>query len=283
MEILQLRYFFESANSQSFSKTAEKYMVPLSSVSASIKRLEKEIGCPLFNRFSNKIELNENGRKLQNSLCIIFDEIDSVLDIISPNDNDTREIKICVRALRKEITDFIIEYKATHPNISFRTIFDFTGANTEDFDIIIDDKPLQYPDYEKFEFCSKRIRLKAAANSPLCNKELCLKQLCKQPFISFGEHSSTHKMLLEACQREGFTPDFVVQTNDLLCYNRYVEAGIGIGVERDNDENQTSDEKTQFLDVKDFRERQAVYIFYKLHSAYGNILNFLDFLKNKSS
>ena len=220
MEILQLQYFFDSANTQSFSKTAEKYMVPLSSVSASIKRLEKELGCPLFNRFSNKIELNENGKMLQNSLCIIFDEMNNVIEQMSPGNNDTREIKIYVRALRREITDCIINYKATHPDISFKTIFDFTGTHTEDFDIIVDDKPLQYPEYEKFEFCSKRIRLKAAANSPLCNKELCLKQLCKQPFISFGENSSTHKMLLKACQREGLTPNFDVQTNDLMCYEK---------------------------------------------------------------
>ena len=283
MEILQLRYFFESANNQSFSKTAEKYMVPLSSVSASIKRLENELGCPLFDRFSNKIELNENGKKLQNSLCIVFDEMKNVIDQISPNNADTREIKICVRALRNEITDFIIKYKATHPNISFRTIFDFTGTSAENFDIIVDDKPLQHPEYEKFELSSKRVRLKAAATSPLCGKELCLKQLCKQPFISFGEHSSTHKMLLSACQREGFTPNFVVQTNDLLCYNRYVEAGIGIGVERYDKENKTSSEKTQFLNVVDFRERQTVYVFYKLHSAYGNVQDFLEFLRDKSS
>ena len=43
MELLQLRYFFESAKSESFSKTAEKYMVPITSVSASVKRLEREL------------------------------------------------------------------------------------------------------------------------------------------------------------------------------------------------------------------------------------------------
>ena len=42
MEMLQLRYFYESAQNESFAKTAEKYMVPTTSVSASVKRLEKE-------------------------------------------------------------------------------------------------------------------------------------------------------------------------------------------------------------------------------------------------
>ena len=31
MELLQLRYFYESAKNENFAKTAEKYMVPASS------------------------------------------------------------------------------------------------------------------------------------------------------------------------------------------------------------------------------------------------------------
>ena len=52
MELLQLRYFFDSAKNEHFAKTAEKYWVPASSVSASIKRLEEELGCKLFDRQS---------------------------------------------------------------------------------------------------------------------------------------------------------------------------------------------------------------------------------------
>lgn len=281
MEILQLRYFFESAKNQSFAKTAEKYMVPLSSVSASIKRLENELGCQLFNRFCNKIELNDNGIKLQNSLCMIFDELNNVIDSISPSNQDIREIKICVCALRKEITDYIIEYKANHPDIAFKTIFDITGRNKQDFDIIIDDKPSFYSEYENFELCSKRILLKASSDNPLCDKKLYLKQLWNEPFISFGEHSSTHKMLLEACRREGFTPNFVVQTNDLLCYKKCLEAGIGIGIDRVDDLSETNDGKTKILNVIDFMARQTVYVFHKASSNYGNVKQFLDFLREK--
>ena len=90
MEILQLRYFFESARNQSFAKTAEKYMVPLTSVSASIKRLEKELNCTLFNRHSNHVSLSENGIKLQNSLCMIFNEWDNVVNSLTPENTYMR-------------------------------------------------------------------------------------------------------------------------------------------------------------------------------------------------
>ena len=80
MEMLQLRYFYESAKNESFAKTAEKYLVPTSSVSASIKRLEAELGIRLFDRSANRITLNANGKKLQQSLCTVFNELDQAVE-----------------------------------------------------------------------------------------------------------------------------------------------------------------------------------------------------------
>ena len=64
MELLQLRYFMESAQRGSFAATAEQYIVPATSVSAAVRRLEQELGCQLFDRTSNRITLNENGVRL---------------------------------------------------------------------------------------------------------------------------------------------------------------------------------------------------------------------------
>ncbi len=281
MEILQLRYFYESAINQSFSKTAEKYMVPLTSVSASIKRLENELNCTLFNRYSNRIELNENGKKLQNSLCMIFDELNNVVQSLSPKTEDKQEIKISVRAIRNEIAEHIIEYSAMHPNVSFKTIFNFTDENMDDYDIIIDDKSDSYINYENFEFCNRRIFLLVSFLSPLAGKKLRLKELWNQPFISTGENTNTHKMLLKACRNEGFTPNFVIHTNDLLCYNKYIEAGVGIGVGR-TDTLESKNNSLTALDVTDFIARQSVYVFYKTQTAQGNIKDFLQFLKSKA-
>lgn len=281
MEILQLRYFFESARNQSFAKTAEKYMVPLTSISASIKRLEKELNCSLFDRHSNRVSLNENGIKLQNSLCMIFNELDSVVDSLSLEKNDRQEIKISVRAIRNEIADHIIEYSALHPNVSFKTIFNFTNENIDDYDIVIDDEPKNYLNYESFEFCNKRICLLASLNNPFCGKQIKLRELYNQNFISTGDNTNTHKMLLRACQNEGFTPKIVIYSNDLLCYNKYIEAGIGIGVGR-VESNENVNKNLQRLDVIDFVERQTIYVFYKNISPNKNISDFVQFLKSKS-
>ncbi len=275
MELLQLRYFYESAKTESFAKTAEKYMVPTSSVSASIKRLEKELGVELFDRSCNRISLNANGKKFQQSICTIFSELDSAVQNITTLPADDREIKILVRATRQKITERIVEYNSNHPNIKFKTVFDFSETDFEKYDIIIDEKADVYSDFDNFELSTLQIRLKASAKSPLCNKKLTLKQLSTQPFISWGEQSNMHKILVRSCNNAGFTPNIIVHSNDILCNERLIGSGIGIGL------GSSTTKSTTFLDISDFDERYTVYCYYKAQSNYGNVEHFLNFLKNK--
>lgn len=62
MDLLQLRYFCYAAETESFAKAASRFRVPPSGISQSVKRLETELGQPLFERSANRIKLNEAGK-----------------------------------------------------------------------------------------------------------------------------------------------------------------------------------------------------------------------------
>ncbi len=278
MELLQLRYFFESAETESFARVAETYRVPATSVSASVKRLEKELGCPLFHRTCNRIALNDKGKHLRDALRIVFSELDRAVESILLADTDTREIRMLVRAMRGEITDRIIAYKERHPHIAFKTVFDFSETDFEKYDIIVDAENVALKGYDKFDLFTTRIRLCAAADNPLCEKKLTLRQLRDQPFISIGEENSLHTILINACKSAGFMPNFIVQTGDLDCLRKCVEAGIGIGLAREYP-RRASTSKTKLLTISDFDVLQTVSCYYKARSNYGNLAHFLHFLQ----
>lgn len=61
ISLLQLQYFCALANGESLTSTAEKLFVSQSTLSASIIKLEKEVGVTLFDRDKGKIQLNEAG------------------------------------------------------------------------------------------------------------------------------------------------------------------------------------------------------------------------------
>ena len=99
-----------------------------------------------------------------------------------------------------------------------------------------------------------KLRMKASAKSPLCGRKLTLKQLCDQPFVSLGEQSNTHKILIRACNSAGFSPNIVVSSNDIKCFEKLIESGIGIGITRETIRVSHSDAISP-LDVSDFDER----------------------------
>lgn len=277
MEILQLRYFFESAKHESFAETAKKYMVPTTSVSASVKRLEQEMGCQLFDRSANRIRLNPNGKRLQQSLCLVFSELDGVVGEIAAHSGDEREIRLLVRGMRRRVTDLIIAYSKRHPQVAFKTVFDFRDTDYGNYDIVIDEESDRYPDCEGIEIYSTWLRLKCAADDPLCGKTYTLRQLCSQKFISMGEESNMHKILTRACNRAGFTPNIAIICNDIECYEKLIASGMGIGAGRE--EAADREMGVEMLEVTDFREKYSVYAYCRKSACYGNVKSFLDFLK----
>ena len=279
MEILQLRYFFDSARTENFAKTAEKYMVPPSSVSASVKRLENELGCRLFDRCSNRIFLNENGRKLQRSLGMMFDELDRTVSELSLAESETPEIKMLAKSLREVMTNALIEYRELHPNQRFLTVFDFDEDNYEEYDLIVDERNESYVGYEKKELCTMRIRLFAAPDSPLCGRPITLRQLRNQNFVTMGKQSNSHRLLVKACKNAGFVPNIVMEINDTKCYVKCINTGMGIGLSREPAETKPSESAKNFLLVSDFEELQTYYIYYKKTGSNSNLQNFVDYLR----
>ena len=277
MELLQLRYFFESARSGSFTKTAEKYMVPTSSVSASIRRLEQELGLKLFSRTNNRITLNENGYRLLAAAKSIFSELElAVNDITNPPDKQV--IRLLVLAHRYDVTDMVIEYRDRHPGVMFDICIDYNVQDYSNYDIIIGVPDSKLSDYSGFPLCNSQISFHVPLSHPLCGKSVTLAQLRNQSFVTMG--GIMYDAVCEACKKAGFTPNIIATINDSRCYSKLLRSGNIIGFRR-NTGNAPSPGFAD-LDVTDFHLLQTICVFYRESAKTGNIKHFLDYLKTKT-
>jgi len=74
MEMHQVRYFLAAAKALSFTRAAEECHVSQPALTTAIKKLEAQLGSPLFHREGRQVALTEFGRRMQPHLTQIVDQ-----------------------------------------------------------------------------------------------------------------------------------------------------------------------------------------------------------------
>src|SRR5881227_420765 len=134
MEIHQLRYFVAVADEGSFSRAAAKVRVAQPSLSQQIRKLEAEMGQPLFDRLPRSVVLTEAGR------CFI-DYARQILASIG----DARR---CVDELKGEVAgkvavgaiptiapyvlpELVVTFQEHYPDVTLEIVEDVTEGITQ--------------------------------------------------------------------------------------------------------------------------------------------------------
>ena len=95
MELRHLRYFDAIADTQNFTRAAERLHVTQSTLSHQIRQLEEELGLVLFDRSHKKVALTEAGEMMRSHLLPALQQIDRGLQAMShPAETLSGEIRI---------------------------------------------------------------------------------------------------------------------------------------------------------------------------------------------
>lgn len=227
MEILQLKYFCDAAECENFSKTAQKFMIPPSCVSASVKRLEKEVGVSLFDRSANKLKLNESGRKFLKSArqaLALLEKAEREVRETEP----VKEIRLLAACSRRIVTECIEKFRQDNKDVSF-SLNHKTEQPYTNFDMIISDTPIKGAG-ETAELFSESFMLAVEKHHPLAKKDLILpRDLEEQKFITMQRGSSHHRITEMLCREHGFSPNIAIEIDDPYYIRKYIEMGLGVG------------------------------------------------------
>jgi len=230
MEILQLKYFCDAAQTQNFSKTAKKYNVPTSNISQSIKRLEKELETPLFDHGKNRISLNRQGEVFYFGIKKMLDALEEAKASLRDSlESVSGEIRILACTNRSFLTQKIGQFKKLYPNVSF--FLSHNQGTWEEFDFIISDEPASGKYYEKRILVSESFLIAMHREHPLAEKEhFSLSDLKNDRFITMQEPCSLHRMTVQSCRNAGFEPNITIQSDDPFYIRKYVELGLGVAL-----------------------------------------------------
>ncbi len=228
MELLQLKYFCDAAETQNFSKTAQKYTVPPSNISQTIHRLEKELGTELFEHKSNRVILNEYGKIFYKGAKSALDALDNtMLSVHDLKGAVSGEIRIIAATNRRLVTEAIEKFKKTYPAVSFWIGHD--NSKCDEVDFIISDKEPPGINYEKTLLLREDIVLAVDKSSTLADKQIIdIKSLKNCRFITMHNGSSLYEITNKLCIDAGFAANIAIQSNDPYYIRKYIELGLGI-------------------------------------------------------
>lgn len=229
MNIQQLKYFIEIANTENLSAAARNLFVTQPTLSLSLKKIESELGTTLFTHSDKPFQLTDTGAYLYEHGLDVVTKFDQLIeDIYDMNKKSNKKrIKLGVTTLfsvqfMKEISRFL----ATHPHIDLVIKQDGSPQlqkmlNNKEIDIGLISFPNHFPEslnFEPLETTTKgyHVYVVVPENNPLAQyDELTFKELKGQRFSSLSDNFMIGRLLEDRPRSFGYEPNVVLYNDDL--------------------------------------------------------------------
>ena len=234
MDLLQLRYFRVVARAEHMTKAAEELFIAQPSLSKTIRRLEKEVGVPLFDRQGRTIRLNQFGTAFLEHIERLFRELEEgqrkVQDMAGLEQG---EISL-VAASFYWLPDLLHRFQLAHPSVHVHLS-----------QCRLAEMPQQL-ERGACDFCFLSVPLSKPSIRwrPLLNDEIFLvvppgHRLAASPTIPLHEvaHEAVviekvglgfRELIDQFCQQAGFALRIVYEVDDPAVLFEFVKAHLGI-------------------------------------------------------
>lgn len=233
------RIFYYVATYQNISQAAKELLSNQPNLTRTIKKLEDELGCPLFLRSRKGMKLTPEGERLYEHIRIAIEHIDAGESEITESrnlQNGTVYIAASEVALRCLLLPVLKKYRLLYPGIHIRVSNHSTPQAIEALrcgsaDIAVVTTPTVHA-ASLVETNVKPIKEVAVCSpyfSNLSGRRIALSELTKFPLISLGKDTKSFEFYSALFTTHGLTykPDIEAFTADQIL--PMVEADLGIG------------------------------------------------------
>lgn len=237
MDIRQITYFVEVAKRRSFTKAASTLHVSQPSLSKTIKKLEDELGTPLFYRVATGLELTDTGRVFLTNAKTLLDAYDNLTaQLEDVGELKKGEIKIGIPPIigAAFFSTVISKYIELYPEIEIS--LNEVGSNKIKQEInegeldvgLICNLPIQKENYETIHLLKDPLMLIIHKDNPLAEEaSIHFSDIETEPLILYRRDFSLHDRIMEACRDHGFYPNIVCESSQKDFMVDMVEAKLG--------------------------------------------------------
>ena len=231
MEKLQLEYFLSVAQTLNISKSAELLHISQPSLSQTIKKLETEIGYPLFDRSGKHITLNHNGTIFFNCVKKMKQLYENALEEIAENHQiKNKKIAINVQCASYFLPQLMLYMEEALPDSTFQ-IFqqNHSGSGHREADLTITAVSRPLHDDCASLLLEENILLAIPKNHRLYQRQsISVSDLDSENFISLNPQWLLQKMIFEECRQKNFEPQTLIQVDNPDLLRRLIAEKLGL-------------------------------------------------------
>lgn len=231
MELLQLQYFQAIARTQNISAAAEQLHISQPSLSQILKRLEQEVGAPLFDRIGKRIVLNAYGAVFLKHVDEAFTALDNAaLEIRTMRGTASKTVNLSILSASMLLPDLYREIKNADPSVLLH-ILQADQEHLPDADelIISSDWKLPSDTASCRVLLNEEIQLALPDGHPLLARpSIYSEDLSGEPFISLSPDSSLARILSHYFADRNFRPDITTYIDNPDIMRKLLAAKIGL-------------------------------------------------------
>lgn len=238
MELRQIQYFIEVAKREHVTEAANALHVAQSAVSRQIANLEAELGVQLLLREGRNVRLTPIGRIFQEhaekAILAIEKAQVEIKEFLDP-ERGTIRLGFPNSMASHILPRVISAFRAKYPHIGFQLrqgssrqlIHDLVRGEVEL--AMVAPVPTDEKEFAGEVFFSEKLVALLPIGHELSDQPLLrLDQLRNQSFVLFPSGFVLNRLVVNACQQMGFTPDISFEGEDIDAIKGLVAAGLGV-------------------------------------------------------
>ena len=237
MEMTQLEFFLQVIAEGSFSKAADAVGRTQPAVSIAIRRLEEEVGAPLFDRSQKTPTLTEAGLAIQDYAQRILALRDQARGAVS----ELRELKRgLVRVGANESTSLyllpqvILSFREKHPDVKveiYRNVSERLPREVLERNVDFAVLAFEPTDRDLESFCVLRDELSLILNPghPLAKrKEVTVEELGRESFLAHNVKTASRNKVIEVFAERHTPLNITLELATVETIKRFVQLNVGL-------------------------------------------------------
>lgn len=248
MTLTELRYIVTLAEEKHFGRAAERCHVSQPTLSVAVKKLEEELGLPLFERNKNHITVTETGQRIVNQAQRVLDEVNVIRDMASVGKDQLRgPLRVgAIYTIGPYLFPHLMpELHRAAPHMPLYIEENYTGVLREklrhsELDAIIVALPFNEPEVVTLPLYDEPFVVLMPANHPLAvHDEIQSEQIASGDLLLLGPGHCFRDQVLEACpdliqklnrDSRQITGGIITEGSSLETIRHMVASGLGISV-----------------------------------------------------